>query len=178
MASSSNLEVDLDQAFQTSIDTQIDTLLKIARDNWDSKAKDAKQHLEEIRKYQEHIQTHQREVKACISSAEEAETKVRDRLIATYGADRVLPRWEAEGDLAPRDLRQMLLDSDAARPLDPSEASPPEPVLQQARTPDSSSNPSPQDRGAARDPIKNGVSVRLNLAPPPLLPTQLTNFTF
>lgn len=156
--------VDLDQVFETMVDTQIDTMIDIAKDVWKSTVEDAEQHIEAIKKYQELIQKHHNELEDCFSAARGTETKARDRLVSMFGANRVLPRWEAEGDLTPPSLRQALLDHNVMR-AKPIPVSPPSAQVhpQQPRTPDTP-DPSLQEEDTVESPVSNPQAVGL---PPP-----------
>lgn len=116
------------------MDSQIDALIKLSRDVWQAQVESAKQHLDAITRYEERIQRHQRKLNASVTAAEQTESQARDRLIKIHGAERVLPRWEAAGDLAPPGFRQ------AVRNVGSLEQPVPAPSglvlpLQQARTP-------------------------------------------
>jgi hypothetical protein len=108
MAAPQHPAVDLDRVFQSSIDAQIDVLLNHSREAWASQLQDAKRHLESIAQYKELIRQSQQELVACFATAESTEAKAREMLIKSHGAERVLPRWEAAGELAPPSFRQAL----------------------------------------------------------------------
>ena len=91
--------------FEMAENRSIDTIINSIREIWRSKTEAAKERRQEIDKYKEFIHTLEKELKKSMTEVENYETQARERLVRTYGADRVLQRWA--GDLAPPGSRQV-----------------------------------------------------------------------
>ena len=155
----------IEQVIEESTQRHIDHIIADARQNWKSQADKAKKHAESKAKYLKLARQHEESLQACLSVAEEREAKARALLIAQLGAEKILPRWEAAGDLAPPGFRQAFQDRSVPPPPDPVV-----PPRQQAKTPESSGISSLESESGAGARASSGVvqSVRASWLPLPV----------
>jgi hypothetical protein len=90
------------------LDSAIDAAEDRVKNEWQHRARSATEHLEAAKRLRELAEIEIRCAEAEILSAEETAKRAVDGLITVFRPEKILPAWEAKGDLMPPNVRLLL----------------------------------------------------------------------